>query len=420
MSFAHPLFEDLQARGLIYQATDTEGLGEALSQGASFYVGFDPTALDLHLGHYAMILLMRKLQRAGAKPVVLVGGATAMIGDPSGKSKERILLNAKTVECNKIAIKALFSRFLSDFVMVDNYDWFSNMSAIDFLRDVGSYFRIGTMLSRESVKQRIESEEGLSFTEFSYQLLQGYDFVHLAKKEGVVLQCGGSDQWGNIISGIELGQKMGLKLYGFTLPLITTSDGKKLGKTESGTALWLSDFEKGPYLIYQYLLNIPDPDIFPLFKRLTEWPIEQIEALEKEGRHPNLCKKELAQVVVEDIFGKALLEKAVTLTHLLAPGSLQIPSSREEFELIERVAFHLCRKIDESQRTFKFADMLVALGIFSSKGEVSRLAMNKGLFLNGTACADPSLVLGSENFLYEKYLLVGKGKKEKFLIVFDA
>ena len=417
MTQVHPLLEDLIARGLIFQSTDLQSLGEALSTGAPFYVGFDPTASDLHLGNYAMILLMRRLQKAGASPLVLVGGATGMIGDPSGKNSERQLLDHETVIKNKTAIKALFSRFLKGFEMVDNFDWFSSFSMIDFLRDVGRHFRMGPMLAKESVKQRLSSDEGMSFTEFSYQLLQGYDFFHLAEKYGARLQCGGSDQWGNITAGIDFGQKMGVKLHGLTIPLIKTADGRKLGKSEAGMTLWLSDFEKGPYLIYQYLLTIPDGDTFPLMKQLTEIPMATIGELEKSDLHPNALKERLAAQVVEDIFGQDGIQKAQMLTAILAPGSLKLPENDMQFRAVIAAAPHLCRTVSEEDIGKKLIDLLVELKIFTSKGEISRLAQNKGLFINGQAELDPTIPLTREHFLHKRYLLVGKGKKEKQLLV---
>lgn len=416
MTQGKDLLWELTQRGLVHQSTDAAALEDLFDKKGSFYIGFDPTYHDLHLGHYSTIAFMKRLQSFGLQPVVLIGGATAMIGDPSGKSVERVLLDVQQVSHNKEEIRKLFGRFLQNFTLVDNFEWFSKMDLFTFLRDVAKHFRMGVMLSRDSVKSRLESEEGISFTEFSYQILQAYDFVHLARNHSVTLQCGGSDQWGNMISGVEFGSKFGLKLQALTMPLIVGSDGRKFGKSEKGQSLWLSDFQKGPYQMYQYLLNIPDEMIETLLKRLTFLSLEEIQELVSSDLHPNLKKEKLASCVTEDIFGSESLIMAKKITGILLPGSKEIPDQKEDFEALLLAVPHLCRRIEKIDLGQKISDLFVKLGLFASKGEVSRLIEQKGLFLNGKNISDNAKIFTEEDLILGSYALVSKGKKEKTLL----
>src|SRR5579872_3470330 len=276
----------LKERGFV-DAMTSEELQEITSKPIKLYVGFDPTADSLHLGNLMGIMALAWFQRFGHTPVAILGGATGRIGDPSGKSIERPFLDNETIVANIASIRKHFEKTL-DFasstnppMILNNDDWYNSVSLVEFLRDVGKYFRVNVMLSKEMVRARLASEDGISFTEFSYQLLQGYDFYHLYEKFGVILQVGGSDQWGNITAGIELiRKKIGGSAYGLTWPLLTRSDGKKFGKTEEG-AIWLSPERCSPYQFYQYLVRLPDPDVIPLMRLLTFMSMEEIGSYER-------------------------------------------------------------------------------------------------------------------------------------------
>ena len=314
------IFEELKARGLIFQTTDEEALVKAFEEGpVSYYTGYDPTADSLHLGHLVAILTSRRLQLAGHKPYALVGGATGLIGDPSFKDAERSLQTKETVEGWVEKIQGQLSRFL-DFengdnkaVMVNNYDWFGSVSFIDFLRDVGKYFTVNYMMSKESVKKRIET--GISYTEFAYQIMQGYDFYELNDKYGVTLQIGGSDQWGNMTAGTELLRRKADKSgHVITVPLITDSTGKKFGKSE-GNAVWLDATKTTPYEMYQFWLNVMDDDAVRFLKIFTFLSLEEIEEIGKEfdqARHQRLAQKVLAREVVTLVHGKEAYEQVKT------------------------------------------------------------------------------------------------------------
>lgn len=325
------IFEELKARGLIFQTTDEEALVKAFEEGpVSFYTGYDPTADSLHLGHLVAILTSRRLQLAGHKPYALVGGATGLIGDPSFNDAERSLQTKETVEGWVEKIQGQLSRFL-DFengdnkaVMVNNYDWFGSVSFIDFLRDVGKYFTVNYMMSKESVKKRIET--GISYTEFAYQIMQGYDFYELNAKYGVTLQIGGSDQWGNMTAGTELLRRKADKSgHVITVPLITDSTGKKFGKSE-GNAVWLDATKTTPYEMYQFWLNVMDDDAVRFLKIFTFLSLEEIEEIGKEfdqARHQRLAQKVLAREVVTLVHGKEAYEQAVHITEQLFAGNLK-------------------------------------------------------------------------------------------------
>lgn len=338
------IFEELKARGLIFQTTDEEALVKAFEEGpVSYYTGYDPTADSLHLGHLVAILTSRRLQLAGHKPYALVGGATGLIGDPSFKDAERSLQTKETVEGWVEKIQGQLSRFL-DFengdnkaVMVNNYDWFGSVSFIDFLRDVGKYFTVNYMMSKESVKKRIET--GISYTEFAYQIMQGYDFYELNDKYGVTLQIGGSDQWGNMTAGTELLRRKADKSgYVITVPLITDSTGKKFGKSE-GNAVWLDATKTTPYEMYQFWLNVMDDDAVRFLKIFTFLSLEEIEEIGKEfdqARHQRLAQKILAREVVTLVHGKEAYEQAVHITEQLFAGNLK-PSQHVTSKLLSMV-----------------------------------------------------------------------------------
>ena len=331
------IFEELKARGLIFQTTDEEALVKAFEEGpVSYYTGYDPTADSLHLGHLVAILTSRRLQLAGHKPYALVGGATGLIGDPSFKDAERSLQTKETVEGWVEKIQGQLSRFL-DFengdnkaVMVNNYDWFGSVSFIDFLRDVGKYFTVNYMMSKESVKKRIET--GISYTEFAYQIMQGYDFYELNDKYGVTLQIGGSDQWGNMTAGTELLRRKADKSgHVITVPLITDSTGKKFGKSE-GNAVWLDATKTTPYEMYQFLINTADEDVIKFLKYFTFLSQEEIATIEeafKAAPHERLAQKTLAKEVVTIVHGQEAYEQALKITQALFSGNLSELTAEE-------------------------------------------------------------------------------------------
>lgn len=412
----------LQERGFI-DAFTGDDLKSLFKSPVKAYIGFDPTADSLHLGNFVGMQLLSWLQKFGHTPVIILGGATGKIGDPSGKSKERPLLDDATIAHNTACIRKNFEKVL-DFsgtlpmpLFFNNSDWFSTFGFIDFLRDAGKHFRIGTMLAKESVKSRVQSEEGMSFTEFSYQIIQAYDFYHLFN-QGVCLQMGGSDQWGNITAGVDLIRKLtGKTGHGLTFPLLTRSDGKKFGKSEEG-AVWLSEEKFSPYQFYQYLIRVSDEDVIPLMKRLTFVPMEEISALENQMKSseyvPNTAQKKLAQELTARIHGADALERALKATEGAGPGSLAALS----VELIEQIASDLpnaeLNKIEVISR--KFTEVAVLCGLLSSKGEATRLIQNQGAYLNHVKVEDPSRVIEGSDLIGGKFLLLGAGKKKQVLV----
>ena len=317
------VIEVLQERGFI-DAMTSEELRQMAEKPFKVYCGFDPTGDSLHIGHMVALMGLAWFQRFGHTPVAIVGGATGMIGDPSGKSAERQLLDEKTIDANLAGIKKNleklldFSKATAQPMILNNLDWFKEFSFIGFLRDVGKYFRVGPMLNKDSVKQRMTSEEGMSFTEFSYQLLQGYDFLHLYDKYGVTVQIGGSDQWGNITAGTELIRKVrGQSAFGITFPLLTRSDGQKFGKSEKG-AIWLSPEKCSPYEFYQYFVRVTDADVIKLMRLLTFMPLEVIRDYEQMMKNadyvPNTAQKRLAEEITRIVHGEEGLNTALRVT----------------------------------------------------------------------------------------------------------
>ncbi len=416
----------LEERGLI-DAFTGDDLKSFLKSPVKAYIGFDPTADSLHLGNFVGIQLLAWLQRFGHTPVIVLGGATGKIGDPSGKSKERPLLDDEMIAHNLSCIRKNFEKVL-DFsgklpmpLFFNNADWFSSFRFIDFLRDVGKHFRIGAMLAKESVKSRIQSEEGMSFTEFSYQLIQSYDFYHLFK-EGVSLQMGGSDQWGNITAGVDLIRKLtGKSGQGLTFPLLTRSDGKKFGKSEEG-AIWLSEEKLSAYQFYQYLVRIPDEDVIVLMKRLTFMPIEEITAIESSMETsdyiPNTAQKKLAQELTARIHGQSGLEKALKATEGAGPAS----SGELTVEIIDQIALDLpnveLARTDVIGR--KYTEVAVLSGLLSSKGEATRLIQNQGAYLNRNKVEGLNRMIESSDLIGDKFLLFGSGRKKQVLIRIKA
>jgi tyrosyl-tRNA synthetase len=417
------VIEILENRGFIDNLTSPE-LKKIVEKPVKFYIGFDPTAQSLHLGNLMGIVAMRWLQMCGHKPYILVGGATGKIGDPSGKSQERPLLTRETLEHNVKSIKDQLALFL-DFdhssagaVMVNNDDWFSKIYFTDFLRDVGKHFRIGSMLAKESVRARINSEEGMSYTEFSYQLLQAYDFYHLCQTEDVTLQLGGSDQWGNITAGIEFVRKVLQKsVYGLTFPLLTRSDGKKFGKSEGG-AVWLSPHMFSPYKFYQYLYRIADEDVISLLKKLTFVDLEEIAAYEQgiadKTLSPNTAQKRLAEEVTLFVHGKQGLATALKVTAAALPGSTAVLDYDTLLEIKGDISSISLTKEDILGK--KITEALVAAQLATSKGEASRLIKNGGAYLNNIKVTEIERNIDSQDLIGGVFLVLSSGKKNRVLI----
>lgn len=415
------IFGILKERGLLDSLTSDEVL-EWGEHPIKVYAGFDPTAESLHIGNLVGIVVLAWFQKCGHKPYALIGGATGMIGDPSGKSSERNLLDSKTIEKNIQGIKKSLSTLL-DFQngaeLVNNYDWFKGISFLDFLRDTGKYFRLSTMLAKESVKTRLASEEGISYTEFSYQLLQAYDFLHLSDTQGINFQIGGTDQWGNITAGTELVRKVRSKsVFGLTFPLLTRSDGKKFGKSEEGT-IWLNSDKLSAYDFYQYFYRIPDADVIKLLRMLTFIDLKEIADIENEMKkpvpiHPNFAQKRLAVELTRMIHGEEGLNQALDITKQAQPGA----KTRLDLQTLEELSKELPTHLIALKAILgaKLVDILALLTILQSKGEARRLISSGGLYLNNEKVEDEQYIFKTEDIISEKFLLLGLGKKKKILI----
>lgn len=413
----------LEERGFI-EAMTHEDLRSIANQPLKVYCGFDPTSDSLHLGNLVAVMGLAWFQKLGHTPVAIVGGATGRVGDPSGKSHERPFLDDATVEQNLAGIRKNLETVLdfndSNFgaLILDNFQWYRDFNAIDFLRDVGKHFRVSTMLSRESVKTRLASEEGMSFTEFSYQLLQGFDFLHLYQSHGVRLQMGGSDQWGNIVAGTDLIRKVtGASCYGLTFPLLTRSDGKKFGKSESG-AIYLSSDKVSPYAFYQYLYRVPDADVVKLMRLLTFMEMEEIkvweEAMERSDYTPNSAQKRLAEALTQLIHGEGGLKQALQATATAKPGADGVLNAKA----LEQIAAQVpsCQ-LPRSEIVFcPLVDVMVKSGGQKSKGEARRLLRNGGVYLNNERIEDETFFIQESDLIDGCLLLLGLGKKKKLIV----
>lgn len=421
--------EELTWRGMIHDIMP--GTEEQLKKEmTTAYVGFDPTADSLHIGHLVSVMILKHFQAAGHRPVVLVGGATGMIGDPSGRSQERNLLDEETLRKNQEGLKAQFVRFL-DFdekrpnaaLMVNNYDWMKHYSFLDFIRDIGKHITVNYMMAKESVKKRIgeESKVGMSFTEFSYQLVQGYDFLHLYEKEGCKLQMGGSDQWGNIVTGTELiRRKLGGEAFSLTCPLITKSDGGKFGKTEEGN-IWLDPAYTSAYKFYQFWINVSDEDAARYIKIFTMLSREEIENIIAEhDREPHLrtLQKRLAREMTIMVHSEDDFLAAVDASEILF-GNATAESLKMIREDMFLSVFEGVPQFDigKEQTGSRIIDLLCThTTIFSSKGELRRMIQGGGLMINKQKVTDPEKQIAGNDFISGKYLLVQKGKKNYYLI----
>lgn len=417
------IFEELKERGLVFQTTDEEALEKALTEGqVSYYTGYDPTADSLHLGHLVAVLTSRRLQLAGHKPYALVGGATGLIGDPSFKDAERSLQTKETVEGWGNKIQGQLSRFL-DFengknkaVMVNNYDWFGSISFIDFLRDVGKYFTVNSMMSKESVKKRIET--GISYTEFAYQVMQGYDFYELNDKHNVTLQIGGSDQWGNMTAGTELIRRKADKTgHVVTVPLITDSTGKKFGKSE-GNAIWLDADKTSPYEMYQFWLNVDDADAVKMLKIFTFLSLEEIAEIEEQfeaARHERLAQKVLAREVVSLVHGKAAYEQAVKTSEILfGGGDLRQLDAKSILTGLKAAPQH--QVTDDEDLTL--VELLISAGIAPSKRQAREDITNGAIYINGERVQALDYVITDSDKIENRLTVIRRGKKKNFVLTY--
>ncbi len=409
------------------------GTAEELAKGmATAYLGIDPTADSLHIGHLVGVMILKHFQNAGHRPIALVGGATGMIGDPSMKSQERKLLDEETLRHNQEAIKKQLSHFL-DFdsdapnaaILVNNYDWFKNFSFLDFTRDVGKLITVNYMMAKDSVKKRLsgENQQGMSFTEFSYQLLQGYDYLHLYRTYGCRLQLGGSDQWGNITTGTELIRRTeGGEAYALTCPLITKADGSKFGKTESGN-VWLDRRYTSPFKFYQFWLNVSDEDAARYIKIFTELPEDEIRELEARqqadpGKRP--LQRRLAEEITTMVHSAADTAAAIEASQILfsnkATESLRRLDEATLLEVFEGVPTFEVARADVMQG-IKILDLVADKApVFPSKGEARKLIQQGGFSINKEKMTDPQATVDASFLLNDRYILVQKGKKQYFLI----
>jgi tyrosyl-tRNA synthetase len=420
---------ELQQRGLLQDITP--GTEEQLTKEmTSGYVGFDPTADSLHIGSMLPIILLMHMQRAGHKPYALIGGATGMIGDPTGKSAERNLLDNETLQKNITGIRKQLEKFL-DFdeakpnkaELVNNYDWFKDFNFLDFIRDVGKHITINYMLSKDSVQKRLEF--GLSFTEFSYQLIQGYDFYYLNINKNIKLQFGGADQWGNIVTGTELiRRKGGHDAFAFTCPLLKKADGGKFGKTESGN-IWLDREKTSPYQFYQYWLNVADDDAKNLIRIFTFLPVEEINVLIAEhdaAPHTRTLQKKLAEEITTMVHSKEDLEFAQQASNILfGKDTTEALASLNERQLLE-VMEGVPQVVSNKQSLKDGVDLIQFLadtGIFPSKGEAKKMLQSGGVSINKAKVEGTEIALKEEHLLNDKYTLIQKGKKHYYLAVFE-
>ncbi len=397
------IYEELVARGLIAQVTDEQEIRDLVNNGkAVFYIGFDPTADSLHVGHFMALCLMKRLQMAGNKPIALIGGGTAMIGDPSGRTDMRQMMTKETIQHNCDCFKKQMSRFI-DFsdgkaLMVNNADWLLDLNYVELLREVGACFSVNNMLRAECYKQRME--KGLSFLEFNYMIMQSYDFYSLFQKYGCNMQFGGDDQWSNMLGGTELiRKKLGKDAYAMTITLLLNSEGKKMGKTQKG-AVWLDPEKTSPYEFYQYWRNVDDADVLKCIRMLTFLPLDEIEKMESwQGSELNRAKEILAFELTKLVHGEAEAEKAQATAKALFTGAADA----------DNMPATTLAKADFDAGV-QLLDVMVQAGLVKSKGEGRRLVQQGGVSLNDEKVTDPMLVLSAADF--EKgYAVIKKGKK---------
>ena len=422
---ANELLQDLQWRGLLYQQTDAEGMEKLLNeQKVSLYVGVDPTADSMHIGHIVPLLTLRRFQKAGHKPILLVGGATGTVGDPSGRSEERQLQTMEQVEKNVQGLKKQMERlfdFSSDAEngaqLVNNNDWVGPMTLIDFLRDYGKLINVNYILNKDTVASRLDS--GISFTEFAYTLIQGIDFNHLYDHHNVRIQVGGSDQWGNITTGLEMIRKThdeNAKAFGITIPLVTKADGTKFGKTAGG-AVWLDAEKTSPYEFYQFWINAADADVVKYLKIFTFLTREEIEALEvsvQQEPHLRKAQKALAEEMTRLIHGQEALDAAVRITAALFSGNLKELSATEMKDAFKDVPTAELPKEDKN-----IIDVLIEAGVSSSKRQAREDVTNGAISVNGEKVTDLEYVVDAKDRLEDSFTIIRRGKKKYHMVRFQ-
>ncbi|MBM6507599.1 MULTISPECIES: tyrosine--tRNA ligase [Staphylococcus] len=416
---SNALIEDLKWRGLIYQQTDEAGIEELLNkEQVALYCGADPTADSLHIGHLLPFLTLRRFQEHGHRPIVLIGGGTGMIGDPSGKSEERVLQTEEQVEANVQGISQQMHK-LFEFgtdkgaTLVNNKDWLGQISLISFLRDYGKHVGVNYMLGKDSIQTRLE--HGISYTEFTYTILQAIDFGHLNRELNCKIQVGGSDQWGNITSGIELMRRMygQTEAYGLTIPLVTKSDGKKFGKSESG-AVWLDAEKTSPYEFYQFWINQSDEDVIKFLKYFTflsKEEIDQLEQSKEEAPHKREAQKALAENVTRFIHGEAALNDAIRISQALFSGDLKSLSAKELKEGFKDVP-----QVELSKETTNIIEALIETGIATSKRQAREDVNNGAIYINGERQQDVNYELSDQDKIEDEFTIIRRGKKKYFMV----
>ena len=425
---ATAILEELQARGLVQATTNDDDLAKAFGDGCvPFYAGFDPTSSSLHIGSLVPITLLARLQKAGHKPIVLVGGATGMIGDPSGRSDERSLLTKEVLDENLAGIQKQLEPFVhfedsaEGAVVVNNATWFAPIGFIEFLRDVGKHLTVNYMTAKESVKSRLnDRDQGISYTEFSYMLLQAYDYVHLAKEYACRLQVGGSDQWGNITAGIELARKMGVKesLFGLTAPLLLDSKGQKMGKTASGTRIWLDPKRTSPYAFYQYWLNTEDGDV-ERFLKLFSWrtlsEIAEICEQHQQETYKRIGQKALAEDMTTWVHGADALRRALAATNVMFGGSLDDLADEDLSPLLADLPSSTLTR-SELAAGIELTELLHTTELAKSKGEARRLIAGGGVYINNVRENDTAKSVSLEDLATETMIVLRSGKKKYHVV----
>ena len=420
--YQSPLLQDLHDRGLIAQLTDAETLDKMLGEEkVTLYCGFDPTADSLHLGHLVPVLILKRFQEAGHTPIALVGGATGMIGDPSFKATERKLNTPDVIATWVDKIRDQVKPFLrfegsNPAIMANNYDWFSGMNCLEFLRDIGKHFSVNAMIKKESVQQRLTREDqGISYTEFSYSLLQGYDFAELYKRHGCKLQIGGSDQWGNITAGTDLTRRLHqVQAYGMTVPLITKADGTKFGKTESG-AVWLDPKKTSPYAFYQFWLNTADADVYKFLKFFTFLSVDrinEIEAADKASGQKPQAQRILAEEATRLVHGEVALMAARRITESLFSGQLSDLTEND----LEQLAQDGMPGITLDSSNAGLIDALAAAGLAKSKSEARSFIQSGSITINGEKVTTLDHQISSDERLYNRFTILRRGKKQYRLV----
>ena len=430
MATPSPILDDLQWRGLVADMANREELERLLAPGAkpvTLYVGFDPTADSLHIGHLISLLILRRFQQAGHRPIAVAGGATGMIGDPSGKSAERNLLSAEILDANIAGIQDQLGRLL-DFetktnpaLLLNNADWTRPISVLDFLRDIGKHFSVNAMMAKDSVKSRMET--GISFTEFSYSLLQAYDFLHLQETHGCLLQAGGADQWGNITAGIDLiRRKHDVTACGLTTPLLTKTDGTKFGKTEGG-AIWLSPARTSVYRFYQFLIQVEDAQVVQLLKYFTFLPQEEVDALAAQhaaSPERREAHKKLALELTKLVHGETAAADAIRASEILFGGSLEGITEAQFDEVIAEVPNSTLPRSILGQPAGALVELLVATKLAASKGAARRDIEAGGVYFNNVRAGEATAITTAEKLLFGKFVLLRKGKRNYALVRFEG